>query len=130
MDLKSRLSAVLQVCEGDTLRFFQSFTKTDVLMTQTKASRFAVPPLTSKVVDLDEIVDAKAILLQTDRPVHVTLTFTPTAPTPAPAPATQTLLVDELLFISSEVSAITVINPNSGASPDHDANIELLMAGT
>ena len=88
MALESHLSAILQVSEGDVLRFFQTFTKDNNTWTVTTPHRFAVPPLTSKIVDFCDVTSAKALLLQTDKPVHVTLTFAATPPTPTPVPAT------------------------------------------
>jgi hypothetical protein len=131
MALESHLSAVLQVNEGDTLRFLQTFTKEDNANFKFIApSRIPLAPLTSQVVDFCGITSAKVVLIQTNKPIHVTLTYAATAPTPTPAPATVTTLVTELLFTVSEVTAITITNPNSGASPQDDANVSVVLVGT
>jgi len=130
MDLQTRISASLQSSEGDVSRFFQTFAREDNTLSFVVPSAFVVTPLTSHAVGFCSLTSAKAVFLQTDKPVHVTVTFAPTAPTPPPTPATQTFLVDQILLLTSEVTAITVANPNSGTSPDQDANVSLIIVGT
>lgn len=130
MALRTRISASLQVAEGDILRLFQTFTKEDAVWPYMTPHRYAVAPLTSQVVDFCDVTSAKVVFLQTNKSVHVALTFAATAPTPTPSPATVTILVDGLLYLTTEVTAITITNPNSGATPLDDATVTVVVVGT
>lgn len=130
MELKTLISASVQASEGDVLRFFQTFAREDDKLTLTRPSQFVVTPLTTHAVPFCEITNAQVIFIQTDKPIHVTVTFAPTAPTPPPTPATQTFLVDQVLLLTTEISDLTIANPNSGTSPDQDANVSLIIVGT
>lgn len=129
MELLTRISAAVQAGEGDVSRFFHTFGREDRTLHLVVPASFVVAPLTSHVVGFCELTSAKAVLLQTDKPVWVTVTFVPTAPTPPPVPATQTLLVDQVLLLTTEISDLVVANPNSGTSPDNDANVSLILVG-
>lgn len=128
--IATHVSSILEATEGDSLRFVQSFLSDDVLSDHANPQTFAVPPLTSKIVDLCGIVSGKHLFLKTDKPIYVTVTFAPSAPTPPPIPATNTIVVNGLLALTTEISDMTITNPNSGISPTDDATVTLLLIGT
>ena len=126
----THIAAALTSSDGDVIKFLQSFSEDDALQNLAAPAKFAVPPLTSKIVDLCGITTARQVFLKTDKPVQVTLTFSPPLPTPPPSPATVTIAVEKLLVLVTAVTAMTVINPNSGATPEGDANVEVLLVGS
>lgn len=123
-------SAMLRAANGSVLNFLVTLTVDDTAPSRAVPTTSKVPPLTSIVLDFCGLSVAKYIFVKTDKPVHVDLTFNPTAPTPSPAPATQTVLVERGFLLISAVSGMNITNPNSGASPQDDATVEVMLVGT
>lgn len=128
--IATHVSSILEATEGNSLRLVQSFLSDDVISDHANPQVFAVPPLTSKIIDFCGITSGKHVFLKTDKPVYVTMTFAPSAPTPPPIPAINTVVVNGLLALTTEISDMTITNPNSGISPNDDATVTLLLIGT
>jgi hypothetical protein len=138
--MHTHVASVVTAKEGDVLRFYQAFTDFNCTEQQAVPISMTLAPLTAKAVNFAGMAVVSRIFLKTDRPVHVQMTFAPTAPTPPlppgidPTPtqpaATQTVLVDKLLSLVSQISSMTVTNANSGATPTEDAHVEILIVGT
>ncbi len=130
------ISGGLEAKSDDILRFFQTFSLTLSGQTLPKVnkitapSRLTVQPLAVQVVDLCDITNAKVIFIKSTKPIHVTMTFAPTAPTPPPTPATATIFVKDFLFMTTEISDLTITNPNSGIVDVDVAEVDILLVGT
>lgn len=133
--LETHIAGTLQAKFGDVLKFYQTFSEmlspsTDFGVTKVvNPSQVTLQPLTAKVIDLCEITNAKIIFIKTTKPIHVTMVFAPTAPTPAPVPPTSILFVQDFLYLVTEISALTITNPNSGTVDVDAAIVDLLLVG-
>lgn len=121
------VSALLRSRDGDSVKLFESFSKQDTLQERVVApNKFTIAPMGTQVVNMCGLADAVYILLKTTKPMHVTVVFCGTTP---PSPATQLILVKDVLLLSSDVSAISIFNPNSGVTPTDDAEVNLTFIG-
>lgn len=130
------MSSIVTAKDGVSISVFQTAFIDDAIETKVYSpGEVTVAPLGSFVVPLCGMTKGTYLLFkinqgdaQTTTPrAQLTVTF---AGSGAPSPATQTFLVKDFLCISSEFSALTIINPNSGSSPANDINAELIIIGT
>jgi hypothetical protein len=128
MTLRIDLSALLRASDNESVSLFESFSKQDELQTKVAAPRrFTVPPLATQPVNLCDVAESMYTMLKTTKPIHVTVVFGGVNP---PSPATQVIAVDSLLIMSSAITSMTIFNPNSGVSPDDDAEVDVIFVGS
>jgi len=131
--IMTSISAVLMARKGDLVQVAETYSTCHPLLTKLIcAKEYALEPVGGsnvQVIDFIDIAKAKVIMLKTTKPIFVTLTFDPTAPIPPLPTPTVEAYVKELLYITSEVTAITLTNPNAGTPGTDDAMVTLSLIG-
>jgi len=131
--LITSISAVLTARRGSLVEVNETYSSCDMLKNQLNCSKeYMIEPvggINTKVIDFVDMVKAKVIFIKSTVPIFITLTFDPTAPVPPLTTPTVEIYVREFIYLTTEVTAITITNPNAGTPGTDDAMVTVSFVG-